>query len=115
VNPVNCVGVMGAGAAKQFKQLFPKMYDDYRGACIEGRVYVISGSKIRYRPHTWLHPSRRFLILNLPTKIHWKQPSRYEYIAAGLNWIRANFSELCKLIGRQVRSIAGDWLWIRRT
>lgn len=30
---VNCVGVMGAGVAKQFKEKFPHNYINYRGAC----------------------------------------------------------------------------------
>jgi O-acetyl-ADP-ribose deacetylase (regulator of RNase III) len=33
VNPVNTVGVMGAGLAKQFGLAYPAMFDDYVGAC----------------------------------------------------------------------------------
>lgn len=33
VNPVNCVGVMGAGLALQFKQRYPKMFKNYEQAC----------------------------------------------------------------------------------
>ena len=28
VNTVNCIGVMGAGIAKQYKQRYPEMFDD---------------------------------------------------------------------------------------
>ena len=33
VHQVNCQGVMGAGLAKQIRQLFPKAYNDYIIAC----------------------------------------------------------------------------------
>ncbi len=80
VNPVNTVGVMGAGVAKQFKQRFPEMYEDYRRACREGKVYIkIENGKIRYRPHVYLF-KKSFIILNLPTKTHWRLPSSDIYI-----------------------------------
>ena len=107
VNPVNCVGVMGAGVAKAFKQRFPDMFEDYRNACKQGKVYIkIENYKIRYRPHVWIHPSREFIILNLPTKTHWKYPSIYEYIKAGLLWIQKNFYNLEKALGRRIETIA---------
>jgi O-acetyl-ADP-ribose deacetylase (regulator of RNase III) len=33
VNPVNTVGVMGAGLALQFKRKYPDVYQEYRVAC----------------------------------------------------------------------------------
>ena len=30
VNTVNCVGIMGAGIAKQFKQLYTEMFNEYK-------------------------------------------------------------------------------------
>ena len=33
VNPVNCVGVMGAGLALQFRKRFPKNYHVYKIMC----------------------------------------------------------------------------------
>lgn len=33
VNPVNCVGVMGTGLAKQFKAKYPEMFDKYKELC----------------------------------------------------------------------------------
>ena len=33
VNPVNCVGVMGAGLAKQFKERYPQMFKEYKKRC----------------------------------------------------------------------------------
>jgi len=111
INPVNCVGVMGAGVAKQFKQHFPQMYESYRKACQQGQVYVrVKGSKVRIKPHVWIHPSRKFVILNLPTKTHWKDPSKYEYIIAGLLWLRKNYFKLSKALGRPIKTIAMPWL-----
>lgn len=36
---VNTVGVMGAGIALQFKNMFVDMYDEYRLLCSEGRLH----------------------------------------------------------------------------
>ena len=33
VNTVNCVGVMGKGIARQFKEQFPEMFADYEARC----------------------------------------------------------------------------------
>lgn len=75
VNPVNCVGVMGAGLARQFRDKFPDNYVAYLKACenkslVVGKVFPFRcGSK---------------LIINFPTKKHWKNPSKLDYIKEGL-------------------------------
>jgi O-acetyl-ADP-ribose deacetylase (regulator of RNase III) len=33
VNTVNTVGVMGKGVAKEFKRLYPQMFQEYRSLC----------------------------------------------------------------------------------
>ena len=76
VNAVNTVGVMGKGLALQFKEAFPDNFRAYEGACargevVVGRMFVVA----RQAPP-------RFII-NFPTKAHWRQPSKLEYIAAG--------------------------------
>lgn len=78
VNPVNCVGVMGKGLALEFKTAFPKNFSEYEKACrlgqvVPGKMFVTStGLKIpKY-------------IINFPTKQHWKNPSRMEWIKEGL-------------------------------
>ena len=38
VNPVNCVGVMGKGLAREFKQRFPAHFASYHRACLQGRI-----------------------------------------------------------------------------
>ncbi|MEX0701218.1 MAG: macro domain-containing protein [Planctomycetales bacterium] len=75
VNTVNVVGVMGKGIAKDFKLIFPEMFAEYQHLCETKRLDI--GQLHIYRaPHKW--------ILNFPTKKHWRQPSKPEYIAAGL-------------------------------
>lgn len=78
VNTINCVGVMGKGVALGFRLRYPEMYEKYRELCKTRQIAV---GKL------WLYKqSREGLqwILNFPTKIHWKFPSKMEYIEAGL-------------------------------
>lgn len=76
VNPVNCVGVMGTGLAHQFAKRYPKMYLEYRKACVSGEL---KPGKI----HVYQGPDYRY-ILNFPTKTHWREKSKLEYIEQGL-------------------------------
>ena len=75
VNTVNTVGVMGKGIALVFKQLYPDMYHQYRHLCKTGKLKI--GTLYVYRT-----PNK--MIVNFPTKKHWRNPSRVEYIEAGL-------------------------------
>jgi len=79
VNPVNIVGVMGKGLALQFRERFPGLYEAYRKACARGEVRI--GQVLVYDRGPSTHPR---CILNFPTKAHWKDPSRLEYVRAGL-------------------------------
>lgn len=78
VNPVNCVGVMGGGLAKAFADKFPAMEEDYIAYCAEGLL----------RPgmvHSYFSNLEEVpIVLNLPTKDDWREPSEYEYVANGL-------------------------------
>lgn len=38
VNPVNCLGVQGAGLARQFRDRFPALDEEYREACRSGAL-----------------------------------------------------------------------------
>ncbi|HSU12456.1 macro domain-containing protein [Longimicrobium sp.] len=75
VNAVNTVGVMGKGIALTFREIFPEMFREYRAVCERGDLRV--GGL-----HLWRGPTR--YVLNFPTKEHWRNPSRLEYIEAGL-------------------------------
>lgn len=96
VNTVNTVGVMGKGIALQFKEAFPYNNKEYVRACKDnelapGKLLAVWDSNLLYG---------RKLIVNFPTKVHWRQPSQYEYIEKGLRAIR----EL--IIKENIKSIA---------
>lgn len=74
VNPVNCVGVMGKGLALQFKKRFPDMFVKYKENCSDG-----------FQPgELFCSYTNDKLIVNFPTKNHWKDKSEYHYISDGL-------------------------------
>lgn len=79
VNAVNCVGVMGKGLALQFKNAWPANFRAYAVACKAGEV----------RPgRMFIHgldgPATPRYIINFPTKDHWRDGSRIEFIRDGL-------------------------------
>ena len=78
VCPVNCVGVMGKGLALQFKRQFPDNFRAYRQACRDG---VLRPGRVLSVPTG--QPLPRYVI-NLPTKRHWRNPSRLDDVDAGL-------------------------------
>lgn len=75
VNTVNTVGVMGKGIAKDFKTIYPEMFQEYQNLCETKQLTV---GKL------WLYKTPNKWILNFPTKTTWRQPSRIEYIEIGL-------------------------------
>lgn len=84
VNTVNCVGVMGKGIALEFKKLYPKMFEQYRIYCKQGlldigKLYLWKGED------NW--------VLNFPTKINWRNPSKYEWIEKGLQKFIITYKE----------------------
>lgn len=84
-NPINCVGVMGAGLAAQFKNNYPEMFQDYAQRCSNGDV----------KPGTpYLFENSEIQILNFPTKRHWRDPSLTEDIEAGLKFLADNYKSM---------------------
>lgn len=84
VNTVNTVGVMGKGLAKEFKAVWPEMYEAYAERCAAGDL--VPGSLHLWRsPHKW--------VLNFPTKRHWRQRSRIEDVDAGLRTFAATWAD----------------------
>src|SRR5713226_1859103 len=79
VNTVNTVGVMGKGIALQFKQAFPDNYSAYEAACKRGEVEI--GRMFVFHRHPTNNPR---IIINFPTKKHWRGKSRIEEIKSGL-------------------------------
>lgn len=96
VNTVNTVGIMGKGIALQFKKAYPSNYKSYSNACknkevVVGKMFVTSDRNIS---------SGEKLIINFPTKQHWRKPSEYVYIEDGLD-------DLINIIkSNQIKSIA---------
>lgn len=78
VNTVNCVGVMGKGIALKFKEHFYENFKLYKKACDNGEVII--GKMFVYKTNLE-YPK---FIINFPTKQHWRENSRYEYIREGL-------------------------------
>ncbi|MDA8000623.1 MAG: macro domain-containing protein [Alphaproteobacteria bacterium] len=95
VNTVNCVGVMGRGIALQFKKAFPGNFKAYAAAC--GRGEVETGRMFVFEVGRLSNPK---YIINFPTKKHWRNRSRMEYIESGLE----NLVEVIR--ERNIRSIA---------
>ena len=113
VNTVNEIGVMGKGVALMFREAFPKNAQVYQQAakagdiCV-GRIFVTEGDSLA--GPQW--------ILHFPTKRHWRQPSKIE-------WIRDGLRDLVQVIHtRRIQSVALpplgcgsgglDWYVVRR-
>ncbi|MGH7145381.1 MAG: type II toxin-antitoxin system antitoxin DNA ADP-ribosyl glycohydrolase DarG [Planctomycetota bacterium] len=80
VNTVNCVGIMGRGIALQFKNAYPANFKAYEAACKRGEVQP--GRMFVFPTGQLTNPR---LIVNFPTKRHWKGNSRIEDIDSGLH------------------------------
>ncbi|WP_197523124.1 type II toxin-antitoxin system antitoxin DNA ADP-ribosyl glycohydrolase DarG [Actinokineospora pegani] len=79
VNTVNCVGVMGKGVALLFKRKYPEMFKDYVRKC--DRKEVALGA-----PYPYFEEDH--VIVNFPTKQHWRSVSRLQDIEDGLIYLR---------------------------
>ena len=78
--PVNCVGVMGKGMALGFKKRHPGIADEYAGMCGDGQVGI--GRLFFFRGYAY-GSERNFLLF--PTKKHWSNPSKMEWVEKGLD------------------------------
>ncbi|WP_182345761.1 macro domain-containing protein [Tomitella gaofuii] len=89
VNTVNTVGVMGKGIALQFKRAYPEMFREYAAACRAGRVRL--GTMHVWESATLDGPR---LIINFPTKGHWRSASRIDDVRSGLDDLRRVITDL---------------------
>lgn len=85
VNTVNCVGIMGKGIAKEFRERFPDMFRDYKARCEAGEVRLGSPYLYKRLVAPW--------ILNFPTKDHWRSLARLEDIEEGLRNLQRHYKE----------------------
>src|SRR4051812_16283369 len=79
VNTVNTVGGMGKGIALKFKEAFPANFRAYGDACERKEIgigHMFVTEKVALQGPHWL--------INFPTKKHWRQPSKLEWIVDGL-------------------------------
>jgi O-acetyl-ADP-ribose deacetylase (regulator of RNase III) len=86
---------MGKGIALMFKEAFPANFRAYEEACERKSVRI--GTMFVTENNTFEGPR---WIINFPTKKHWRQPSKLEWIVEGLKDLRRVIEE------RQIRSIA---------
>jgi O-acetyl-ADP-ribose deacetylase (regulator of RNase III) len=68
----NCAGAMGAGIAVEFKRRFPRMFEEYRLRCADGRfglgdVFVWSEGDLT--------------VYNLGTQEHWRKKAQLPALA----------------------------------
>jgi O-acetyl-ADP-ribose deacetylase (regulator of RNase III)/uncharacterized protein YwgA len=85
VNTVNCVGVMGKGIAKGFKERFPDLFEDYAERCERDEVQLGRPYLYRRMCEPW--------ILNFPTKDHWRSVSKLSAIEEGLQHLLDHYEE----------------------
>jgi O-acetyl-ADP-ribose deacetylase (regulator of RNase III) len=95
VNTVNTVGVMGKGIALMFKEQFPDNFRAYEAACKRKEVRI--GQMFVTERHDLMGPK---WIINFPTKQHWRQPSKMEWVQAGLVDLRRIILE------KRIKSVA---------
>ena len=109
VNTVNTVGVMGKGVALQFRKAYPENYRAYRRACEHGEVQP--GRMFVFETGQLTGPR---LVINFPTKRHWRGKARMQDIESGL----VDFVDVLQRY--EVRSVAipplgcgnGGLLWV---
>ncbi len=96
VNTVNTVGVMGKGIALQFKNQFPNNYKIYKEACDNKELHI--GQLLITEENTLIGGKK--IIINFPTKTHWRLPSEYDFISKGLEALVIEIEQ------RNIKSIA---------
>lgn len=84
VNTINCVGVMGAGIAYEFRLRYEDMFKKYQNHCKNKNIDIGT---------LWIYNADDKRILNFPTKYHWKFPSKKEYLHKGLQKFLDTYKE----------------------
>ena len=79
--PVNCVGVPGAGLAKQFADRHPKATATYVRRCKAGLLRPGEVIALSKTPEVGV-------IVCVPTKRHWRDPSLMDDVISGIKALR---------------------------
>ena len=118
INPVNCVGVMGAGLAKQFKERYPEMFKKYKEECGSKRMHL--GQNYIWTNPTSFYSNRTNYnefaeIICMPTKNHWKDSSDLSWIILALknlrDYITINYSPSCSIAIPKIGCGLGGLNW----
>lgn len=88
-NPINCVGVMGAGLALVFKNRYPKMFTEYESHC-KLHMGTLFAPYVLKKEKTDCDKD----ILMFPTKSTYKNRSDYDLIRKGLIYIADNYKKM---------------------
>lgn len=87
VNPVNCVGTMGKGLAAAFKKQFPSNFGHYAQLCRGSRMRV--GEVYPFQDRLYKSGfTVPVWVINLPTKMSWRNPSEIRWIIEGLDALK---------------------------
>jgi O-acetyl-ADP-ribose deacetylase (regulator of RNase III) len=84
VNTINCVGVMGAGIALEFRLRYPEMFAKYVEHCDSDRIRIGT---------LWIYKASDRWILNFPTKTHWRYPTKEHYVHTGLEKFMSTYEQ----------------------
>lgn len=84
VNTTNSIGVMGKGLAKEFASRYPNICKAYN---------IWSKIENGQKPYKLLPVKFCNHVVMFPTKIDWRNPSKFEYLEIGLDYIVANLNK----------------------
>lgn len=93
---VNCVGVMGAGVAKEVANRYPEVVTPYQTLCRQKKITIGQHRLLPTLDDGGIH------ILMFATKKHWRNPSQVEWIEEGLMALRSDLET------RQYRTVVTD-------
>ncbi len=105
VNTINCVGVMGAGIAFEYRLRYPEMFQQYRLLCEQGQIAI---GKL------WIYKAADRWVLNFPTKKHWRYPSQEDFLHIGLEKFMGSYksrgisSVAFPLLGAQMGGLSAE-------
>lgn len=81
VNTINCVGAMGAGIALEFKNRYPKMFDNYKTAC--SQKYIKPGDC-----YVYFDTDQDVYLLGLAVKNDWRHWATLEWLESSIKSLK---------------------------
>lgn len=87
--PVNTVGVMGKGLAKDFKKVYPILWYLYSSMCSSNILTIGNPCTIFTQCNNHIGGS----VVFFPTKENWKKPSNLSWIKSGLIFLATSPSK----------------------